>query len=155
MLKQKDAVVQFWNQGSQQGLAGKDLESFVANEVYHGIASGDIEHRDESIRTDEKRARSYAKSLTSNHFKKAKEINGGVKYEPATKRGPVVKDQRLKDLIESLKALKANNADMNLISQVEAAAEARRAEVDAEKSKSKLPSIEDTMAKLAELGISV
>lgn len=155
MIKQKDAVVQFWNQGTEQGLSGKDLQEYVATEIFHGLSAGDIEHRDESIRSDEKRCKSYARSLVGNHFKKAKEINGGVKYEPTTKRGPLVKDQRLKDLMESIKSLKANNADMTLISQVEAAAEVRRAELEAEKSKSKLPSMEETMAKLAELGINV
>jgi hypothetical protein len=54
-----------------------------------------------------------------------------------------------------LKALEANNASPELIAQVTTAIVARETELEAEKTTSKLPSLEETMAKLAELGINV
>lgn len=154
-MKQKEAVINFWKQGSEQGLTGKDLVEFVSNEVFHGLMAGDIDHGSATIKTDEKEARSYAKAVTHNYFKKAKELNGGIKYEPTSKRGPIVKDPELKDLKTALKALEANQADMGLISQVKDRISSKEAEIQASKAQSKLPSLDQAMETLAKLGINV
>jgi len=133
-MKQKDAVVHFWTQGTEQGLTGKDLEAFVATEIFHGLQAGDIEHRNPAIKEDEKECQRYAKALVSNHFKKAKEINGGVKYIPSNPRGPIVKDAALKDLTICLKAMQGrDDVTQEMIQATTFLIENRKAELAAAK----------------------
>lgn len=152
-MKQKDFVKQAILACMSQGLEGDALNSAASESIKTGLVTGECEHSKGPM--DEKTAKSYAKSLVGNYLKKDKDLNGGVKYEPTTRRGPIVKDQRLKDLKTSLKALEANSASPELIAQVTTAIATREAELEAEKTTSKLPSLEETMAKLAELGINV
>jgi hypothetical protein len=152
-MKQKDFVKQAIMAAIAAGLSAEALNSAAAETIKNGLISGECEHSKGPM--DEKAAKSYAKSLVGNYLKKDKDLNGGVKYEPTTRRGPIVKDQRLKDLKTSLKALEANSASPELIAQVTTAIATREAELEAEKTTSKLPSLEETMAKLAELGINV
>ncbi len=154
MMKQKDAVFAAYTAGIEAGLtAGSDqLFDHVASQVQAGIASGEVEYGKD--KDDEKAVKSYSRSLTSNWFKKDERISG-AKYVPATKRGPQVKDEVLKGLNTNLKSLRAHNADMELISRVEAAIEARRAEIAQQKASSKVQSLEETLASLEQLGIEV
>jgi hypothetical protein len=159
-MKQKESVLFYHAQAAEQGLTGKDLEAFIATEIFHGIRAGDVECKKTYIKDDEKECMRYAKSLVSNHFKKAPELNGGIKYVPATVRGPIIKDEMLKELNVNLKALKAlENADENLIQAVEAAIAQRQAQVDEAKQVSKkekaLPSVDQIKEELAKLGVVV
>lgn len=153
MMKQKEAVFAAITLATTQGLEGDSAHDFAVEQVKLGLMSGEVEHSKGNL--DEKSAKSYAGSLISNWKKKDTRLNGGLKYEPSTKRGPQVKDERLKELNDNLKALKAHSADMTIVSRVETAIEARRAELNAEKSASKVQSLDDTFASLAALGIEV
>lgn len=156
MIKQKEAVFAAYTAGIEAGLEhGSDaLFDQVAASVAAGIFNGEVEYGKD--RTDEKAVRSYSRSVTSNWFKKDQRISG-AKYVPATRRGPQVKDERLKALIANLKSLKAHDSqvDMTLIQRVEAAIAARKSELAAEKAASKVQSLEETMASLEALGIEV
>jgi len=155
-MKQVESVILHWTNGTNNGLTGKDLEAYVATEVFHGLRSGDVELRKAAIKEDEKECMRYAKSLVSNHFKKAKEINGGIKYTPATTRGPIVKDEMLRELGKNLKALKSmSEPDMNLITAVEAAIAQRAGQVEEVKKAKSAPSIDDIKSKLEALGVVI
>ena len=159
-MKQKDAVVHFWTQGTEQGLTGKDLEAFVATEIFHGLQAGDIEHRNPAIKEDEKECQRYAKALVSNHFKKAKEINGGVKYIPSNPRGPIVKDAALKDLTICLKAMQGrDDVTQEMIQTTNNLIESRKAALEAAKpakvAARKMLSIDEIQATLAKYNVEV
>lgn len=152
-MKQKDAVFAAFNAGQQQGLEGEALKSFAAEQVKQGLMSGEVSHKEGAI-TDEAKATKYAKSLISNWTKKDDRLTNGVKYVPATRRGPQVKDDVLKKLNESLKSLKVHDAgNMTLISSVEAKIAERKAQLAQEKAGSKVQTLEETMAALAEIGV--
>lgn len=155
-MKQSDAVFHFHTLGQESGLDGKSLFEFIVNEVSNGIVSGDIDHSDQSIRSDEKRARSYARGLVDNRFKRDKRLNGGVQYKPQTTRGPVG-DAKLKELNKALKALELTpDIDMSYITRTKQAIEARKAELTAEKSiKSGGLSLDQAMQILTQNGVLV
>jgi len=152
-IKQKDAVYAAFAAAQGQGLEGEAAKDFAVEQVKAGLMTGEISHS--TGFTDEAKAKSYAKALISNWLKKDDRLNGGTKYVPSKRRGPQVKDETLKKLLESLKSLKAHDADAELIAKVEAMAQKRREEVQAAKAQSKVQSIEDTMKALADLGIDV
>lgn len=154
MIKQKEAVYAAYQSGVNNGLEhGSDqLFDFVAGQMQTGITDGTVDYSGD--RGDEKKVKSYSRSVTSNWFKKDERISG-AKYVPATKRGPQVKDELLRTLNVNLKSLKANNADMTLISRVEHAIEARKSEIAATKQASKVQSMDETLASLQALGIEV
>jgi len=160
-MKQKDAVVLYWTQGTEQGLTGKDLEAFVSTEIFHGLQAGDIDHRNAAMKEDEKECQRYAKALVSNHFKKAKEINGGVKYIPQTTRGPIIKDQALKDLSICLKAMQGrDDVTEEMIQSTSFLIESRKAELEAAKpakkpAAKKVLSLEEIQATLAKYSVEV
>lgn len=157
MIKQKEAVFSAFSAGIDSGMeqGTPALFDHVASLVASGITSGEVEYSKD--RSDEKVAKAYSRSLTSNWFKKDDRINGGTKYIPATKRGPQVKDETLKKLSVSLKSLKAHNGqvDMNLISRVETAIDARKQQLASEKAATKVQSLDETLAALESLGIEV
>lgn len=154
-MKQKDAVFAAFNAGQQQGLEGEALKSFAAEQIKQGLMSGEVSHKEGPV-TDEAKATKYAKSLISNWTKKDERLTNGVKYVPATRRGPQVKDETLKKLNESLKSLKVHSPDnMTLITSVQAKIDERKAQLAAEKAGSKVQTLEEAMATLAELGVPV
>ena len=153
-ITQKEAVFQAITDGQTQGFTGNDLKAFAVEQVKSGLMSGEVEYKND--RTDEKACTNYARALYSNWTKKDTRLNGGAKYVPATIRGPQVKDEQLKKLTESLKSIKVNApGESDLIARVEAAIEARKAELHATKAQSKVQSLDETFAALAELGIEV
>jgi hypothetical protein len=155
MMKQKDAVFAAMTAGSEQGLTGDDQINFAVEQVKTGLMSGEIVHSKGPF-TDEKAARSYAGSLVSNWKKKDVRLTGGVKYTPETKRGPIVKDETLKKLNDSLKSLRINQPNnSDLIGRVEAAIEERRSQLAAAKAQTKVQTLDETLAALQELGIEV
>ncbi len=155
-MKQSDAVFHFYTLGQESGLEGKGLSEFIVNEVCNGIVAGNIDHSDEAIRSDEKRARSYCRGLVDNRFKRDKRLNGGVQYKPQTARGPIG-DAKLKELTKALKALELNpDIDMTYITRTKAAIESRKAELTAQKSvKSTGLSLDQAMQILAQNGVLV
>lgn len=153
MMKQREAVFAAIEAGQTQGLTGDELRAFAVEQVKQGLMAGQISHSKGQL--DEAKAQSYARSLYSNWTKKDDRLNGGVKYEPKTKRGPLVKDEQLKALKANLDSLKAHSADADLIARVEAAYNARKEQVQAEKAASKVQSLDETLASLQALGIDV
>lgn len=168
MMKQKDAVFAAITAAQEQGLEGDAARNFAVEQVKQGLMDGTIQHSAGQI-TDEKRAQGYARSLVSNWLKKDERLNGGTKYVPATKRGPILKDETLRKIVEARKSLEVNlnalrtsGGDPDLIARVEAALEQtrtkeaeRREALAAEKAQSKVQSLEETMANLEALGIEV
>lgn len=154
-IKQKDAVFNAIQAASEQGLEGDQLTTFAVEQVKQGLMSGEVQHSKGNM-SDEKAALSYARSLVSNWRKKDERLTGGVKYVPATKRGPIMKDETLRKLNDSLKSLRVNDPDnAELIGKVEAAIDARKSQLAAEKAASKVQSLDETLAALADLGIEV
>lgn len=152
-MKQKEFVKMTIQGCMVEGLTGEALTSTATEKVKQGLMNGECDHGSPTIRTDEKEAKSYAKSVVGNYLKKDKDLNGGVKYEPKSKRGPIVKDPELKELKVVLKALEANKADTNLIYAVQTRIADKEIEIEASKTTSKLPSLDDAMAILTKLGI--
>lgn len=152
-MKQKDFVKMVVLACMTEGLTGEALTSTACERVKNGLMSGECEHGSPTIREDEKEAKSYAKAVVGNYIKKDKDLNGGVKYEPKSKRGPIIKDPELKELKVVLKALEANKADTNLIYAVQTKIVEKEAAIEANKATSKLPSLDDAMAILTKLGI--
>lgn len=153
--KQKDAVFTALSQAISSGLEGESATAFAVEQVKMGLMSGEIIHS-KGVFTDEKLAESYARSLISNWKKKDIRLTDGVKYVPTTKRGPIMKDEKLKKLTESLKSLRVTSPDnTDLIARVEAAIEARRTELASEKAATKVQSLDETLASLADLGIEI
>lgn len=153
-MKQSDAVFHYFTLGQEQGLSSKELFEFIVTEVSKGFLSGSIDHSDGGIRADERKARSYARGLVDNRFKRDKRLNGGVQYKPATTRGPVG-DAKLKELNKALKTLEATpNVDMTYITRTKEAIEARKTEIVSAKAIKAAPlSLEEAMAVLSQNGI--
>ncbi len=85
---QKDAVVEAVlremgdSYDPSEACAAKLLEGQlerIYKEIETGIMNGEISYSKELI---EKEVRSYSRSMTMNHLKKAKELNGGGSYKP-------------------------------------------------------------------------
>lgn len=136
----------------QIGKTGDDLLDHATRQIAEGIMSGECEHKSAEVKSDEKLARSYARALAKDRLKKDTDLNGGVKYEPITKRGPIVKDPELKKLKEVLKALEWHKAETNVIDAVKAKIAEKEAEIAA--SKSNVPSMDEALEVLKELGIA-
>lgn len=92
-MKQKDAVIQ-----AVLGLKGEMTNSLSKSEIEtcagiitDQILAGQVAFSDEAkakYDTTEK-VFGYVKGMVKNWLTKSKELNGGVKYEPETKRGPL------------------------------------------------------------------
>ncbi len=104
MAKQKDAVV-----NAVANALGDDFTSGITNvkevitaeqkaevksAVINGILDGSVDYSKDN--TNEAEVRKYVGGLVNNHFRKAKELNGGTTYKP-TGVGPV-RDKQLREL---------------------------------------------------------
>lgn len=153
--KQKDAVFAALETARGQGLEGDSLREFATEVLAQGLMTGEIVHSKGAI-TDPKKAKSYAGSLISNWTKKDTRLTNGVKYVPETKRGPILKDEKLKDLTVAMKSILVNQpTNAELIARVQAAIDERRAEVAATKAATKVQSMDEALATLESLGIEV
>lgn len=153
--KQRDAVFLAIMAAREAGFEGGAENDFATQQVKTGLMTGEIVHSKGAI-SDEKVATVYARSLISNWRKKDDRLNGGVKYAPTTKRGPIMKDETLKKLSDSLKSLKIVQPDnMDLITRVESAISSRRELLASQKAATKVQSLDETLAALADLGIEV
>ncbi len=152
-----DRGIEFTTPGSLSPEVLSAVRKDMRENIASGIVDGSISCEKEDYRSDLAKASTYASGLISNWFKKDTRLTGGVKYEAQSTRGPVTRDEKLKALKNAHKAATAAN-DMELLTKLEAAISKRQAEVDAERQASKAakaPSVDDAVAKLAELGIEL
>lgn len=82
----------------------------VKNIVANGVLDGSVSFSKDS--SDEKAVRRYVAGLVDNHLRKAKELNGGVKYSAATTRGPRTAKA---DAAPVASTRKTNNIDMSVL----------------------------------------
>ena len=155
MISQKESVYQAFVAHSNGAsladcLQDSSFRNKVKETVASGLASGDVEWNC-SDKTAES-CLSYASQLVANWFKRDTRISG-VKYAPLTQRGPQVKDEKLSKLITASKSAAVHAPEK--LPQIEAMITARKAELAAEKSKTKVMSVTDLTATLAELGIEL
>lgn len=106
----------------------------VVNIVTTGIMSGKVDFSDEARGKydTEKKIKSYVVGMVSNHLRKDKRMNGGVKYET---KNPGSRAGSGDDTLKALKALRSTLTDATEIEQVEAAIAARTEEIRASKQK--------------------
>ena len=123
------------------------------NAITQGFLTGECPHGNPEVRTDEKKAKSYAKAVVNNYLKKDKDLNGGVKYAPENPRGPRG-DSKLKELTGVIDSLIQLGADSQMIEAVAAAAEARRNEIAAAKT-TKVKTLDEIKADLVALGVAI
>lgn len=83
----------------KDALSSDQLEE-IRNNVFNGIINGDIQFNKDT--SDEKALRRYVNGMIDNHFRKAKELNGGNKYVP-TNPGKGRRDPQLSALRKLVK----------------------------------------------------
>jgi hypothetical protein len=131
----------------------KTVREQVKESVAAGLASGEVEHDNRTLMSDPKEALRYAGALCSNWFKRDERISGGAKYAPATARGPQVRDELLKKLTTARKSAAVHNPA--LLAVIDERIAARRSELSAAKSKSKVIPLGEALESLKALGIEV
>lgn len=140
--------------GNMNGEGGQLNFDAAVDAVTQGLLTGTCPHGDEIVRTDERKARSYAKAVINNALKKDKEFNGGVKYTPAAPRGPR-SDSQLRKLDKAVSDLELAGADAEMIAAVKASVEERKAQIAAENAESGVKTLDEIKAELAKLGVAV
>jgi hypothetical protein len=130
-----------------------EVKNGVIDLVTQSIMSGEMDLDKPELKADEKAAKGYAKALWGNWIKKDDRLNGGVKYVPQTRRGPIVKDENLKKLKGAIQSLQLNKADPALIAKTQEVFDARKAELAAAKAASGAVPLDEAMAILVEAGI--
>jgi hypothetical protein len=129
MKKQNEAVFAAITsiKGSLTGNLTNSEISQVAEMVTQGIEDGEVAFSDAAHAKYDTTAKkfAYAKSMVKNWLRKSTTLNGGIKYVPETKRGPVG-DATLK----ALKALLVQHPDNT---EVLEAIEAQEAKIAADK----------------------
>ncbi len=104
-----------------------DQISFVKANVVTGIVNGSVSFNKDT--TDQKEISRYVSGMVSNHFRKAKELNGGSSYVPqSTGRGS--RDSQVSELNKLLKTFDADSDEFN---QITAAISVRKSELASEK----------------------
>ncbi len=110
-----------------KGQLSIDQLSTLKFNVVAGIVSGAVSFNKDT--TDEKEIARYVSGMVSNHFRKAKELNGGGSYTPqSTGRGS--RDSQVSELNKLLKTFDEGSVEH---SQITAAISARKLEISAEK----------------------
>jgi hypothetical protein len=116
-ISQKDAVINsvtsILGDRYEAGINVRELLSAeeitaVKNSVTEAILNGSVSYSKDI--SDDKVVRRYVSGLVENHFRKAKELNGGVKYSAATTRGP-----RANNATKATEAKSSNNIDMSVL----------------------------------------
>ena len=106
-----------------KGQLTADQISMLKSNIVSGIVDGDINFNKDT--TDEKEIGRYVSGMVSNHFRKAKELNGGSTYSAqATGRGS--RDEQVSELSKLLKTFKPESSEFE---QISAAIVARKAEI--------------------------
>lgn len=104
-----------------------DQMNTLRNNVVAGIVAGAVSFNKDT--TDEKEITRYVSGMVSNHFRKAKELNGGDSYSPQS-AGRGSRDLQLSELSKLLKTFEEGSDEFNQITEAIAA---RRAELSVEK----------------------
>lgn len=107
-------------------LSASELET-VRNQIFDGIKNGNIQYNGET--SDDKKLRRYVNGMIQNHFRKAKELNGGSKYKPANP-GTGRRDPQLSNLKKLLKQYDENSPEFQKVTEAIAT---REAEISEEK----------------------
>jgi len=106
----------------------KDQINTLKSNVVSGIVNGNVSFNKDT--TDSKEVARYVAGMVSNHFRKAKELNGGSTYSPqSTGRGS--RDSQVSELNKLLKTFEENTEEYN---QVVEAIALRKAVLASEKS---------------------
>ena len=114
------------NTPAREQLTDDNLKTIKSN-VVAGIISGTVEFKKST--SDEKEIARYVSGMVSNHLRKAKELNGGVKYNPqSTGRGS--RDPQISELN---KLLKTYSEDAPEYTQIQEAINERKAVLAAER----------------------
>ena len=101
----------------------KDQINTIKANVVNNIVNGSVAYNKDV--TDSKEVARYVSGMVSNHFRKAKELNGGNSYAPqSTGRGS--RDSQISELNKLLKTFEENSEEYN---QVVAAISARKNEL--------------------------
>lgn len=107
-------------------ISTSELES-VRSQVLDGIQNGTIAYTGDS--SDDKKLRRYVNGMIQNHFRKAKELNGGSKYAPSNP-GSGRRDAQLSNLKKLLKQYDENSPEFQKVTEAIAT---REAEISEEK----------------------
>jgi len=109
-MKQKDAVVNAITEvlGDKfvqkttvvADVITKEEKQQVRDHVFNAIMAGDVTYKKDTSNTDA--VRRYVNGMVDNHIRKAKELNGGKTYKPATTG--TKRDEQLKNLNRLLKS---------------------------------------------------
>jgi hypothetical protein len=112
---QKQAVIDVVQATLPNFVPGMNAKSMLSDEqlkiiretIIGGIRVGDIDYSKDA--TNERTVKNYVHGMVDNHLRKAKELNGGVKYAPATSRPRKEKDDTVVTVAcdEKLAALQA------------------------------------------------
>lgn len=101
--------------------------STIKSNIVSGIMAGSISYNKDV--DDEKEISRYVSGMISNHFRKAKELNGGTSYSPqSTGRGS--RDPQLSELSKLLGTYEEGSDEFN---QIVSAINSRKQELSAEK----------------------
>lgn len=104
-----------------------DQFSFIKSSIVAGIINGSISYNKDL--GDDKEIARYVSGMISNHFRKAKELNGGNSYAPqSTGRGS--RDSQLSELSKLLGTYTEGTEEFN---QIVSAIDSRKSELAAEK----------------------
>lgn len=104
-----------------------DELSQVRDLLFNGIQNGTVSYNGDS--SDDKALSRYVNGMIQNHFRKAKELNGGSKYTPANP-GSGRRDEQLTNLKKLLKTYSEGSDEYN---KVLTAISNREAELQAER----------------------
>lgn len=124
----------------------------VRQQVFDGIKNGSISYNGDT--TNDQALRRYVNGMIQNHFRKAKELNGGNKYVP-TSTGTSRRDPQLSNLKKLLKTYEEGSDEHQKIldaisNREEELAEERKAAAEQRKQQKIIDSI-DTSALPEEL----
>ena len=89
-----------------------DQLSSVREDVFSGILTGDILFNKDT--NDHKALHRYVNGMVDNHFRKAKELNGGVRYVP-TNSGKGQRDLQLSSLKRLIKQYSEGSDEFNSV----------------------------------------
>lgn len=94
-------------------ISSEQLNS-VQEAVFNGILNGTVDYSGDT--SDQKTLRRYVNGMVKNHFRKAKELNGGVKYTPSNP-GNGRRDPQLANLKKLLKKYDEGSDKYNKVLQ--------------------------------------
>jgi hypothetical protein len=121
------------NTPAREQLTDSQLKTIKAN-IVSGIINGSIDFKKDT--SNESEIARYVSGMVSNHLRKAKELNGGSKYEPqSTGRGS--RDPQISELNKLLNTYDKGTSEYSQIVEAIEARKAVLAEQKAEAAKAK------------------